>query len=314
MQVIDVSADDEARPAFAQGSRPALRADGRSLDTAPRRLGRLIATPATTPIDVLQQIYQRDGYVWLKGLLSRQHVLNFRARVFTELRGLTRPGTPPGQGLANTAVRPKDQVNRELMAFVRSAAFEGFCAQPNLVGLMDQFLGGLSYLHKRKILRHTLPKTGVATPAHYDLIYLRGGTDRVVTAWIPIGDTPAIMGGLCYLEGSHRKGVELEAEFSAKSETLSPEERISAYNKNMIEGGWVSKNLPEMAERFDTRWLIADYEAGDVVLHSPYMIHASTTNEDPEGRIRLSTDIRYQNVNDEIDARWGNHWSLDDML
>ena len=41
---------------------------------------------------------------------------------------------------------------------------------------------------------------------------------------------------------------------------------------------------------------------------------ASTTNQDPERRIRLSTDIRYQNVDDEIDARWNNHWSLNDML
>jgi hypothetical protein len=37
-------------------------------------------------------------------------------------------------------------------------------------------------------------------------------------------------------------------------------------------------------------------------------------NVDPERRIRLSTDIRYQRVRDEIDARWSNHWSLDDML
>ena len=186
--------------------------------------------------------------------------------------------------------------------------------QPALVSFMDQFLGGLSYLHKRKIMRFTQPNTETVTPAHYDLIYLRGGTTRIVTAWIPIGDVPAEMGGLVYLEGSHAIGVEMESEFSARALELSPAERINAYNKNMTAGGWVSKDLPDMAERFDTRWLFADYEAGDVMLHSPYMIHASTTNADPEGRIRLSTDIRYQNVEDEIDARWSNHWSLDDML
>jgi len=37
-------------------------------------------------------------------------------------------------------------------------------------------------------------------------------------------------------------------------------------------------------------------------------------NVDPARRIRLSTDIRYQRVTDEIDVRWNNHWSLDDML
>jgi len=44
------------------------------------------------------------------------------------------------------------------------------------------------------------------------------------------------------------------------------------------------------------------------------MIHAATQNENTEGRMRLSTDIRFQRVRDEIDARWANHWTLDDML
>ncbi|HBT93814.1 MAG TPA: dehydrogenase, partial [Chitinophagaceae bacterium] len=93
-----------------------------------------------------------------------------------------------------------------------------------------------------------------------------------------------------------------------------PEERISAYNKNMTEGGWVGKDLGAMAEKFNTRWLLADYEAGDMVIHSPYMIHAATDNVDAMGRIRLSTDIRYQSIREELDVRWENHWTLEDML
>lgn len=44
------------------------------------------------------------------------------------------------------------------------------------------------------------------------------------------------------------------------------------------------------------------------------MIHAATQNNSSTGQMRLSTDIRYQRIRDEIDARWQNHWSLDDML
>ena len=51
-----------------------------------------------------------------------------------------------------------------------------------------------------------------------------------------------------------------------------------------------------------------------MMVHSPYIVHASTMNVDPLRRIRLSTDIRYQRVRDEIDSRWSNHWTLDDML
>jgi ectoine hydroxylase-related dioxygenase (phytanoyl-CoA dioxygenase family) len=66
--------------------------------------------------------------------------------------------------------------------------------------------------------------------------------------------------------------------------------------------------VPELADRLNTRWLMADYEAGDMVVHSPYMIHASTRNESPDGRMRLSTDIRFQRASDRIDPRWQNHW------
>lgn len=304
------------------GSRPphvaphGLVADGKTLSSAPHRLGYLTPTDPDIDIEAIRDIYEQHGYVWLKGFLRRTDVIEFRGWVFSHLAdtGLIEPGSDPALGIASADAIEKKLADRRLMSVVRSTAYEGFCAQPRLARFMDEFVGGLSYLHKRKIMRFTLPGTPTATPAHYDLVYLRGGTSRVVTSWIPIGDIPVAMGGLTYLEGSHRIGREMEAAFEKAGAELSPEERISAFNRNMTEGGWVSKDLPDMAERFDTRWLIGDYEAGDIVLHSPFMIHASTTNQDTEGRLRLSTDIRYQNVDDEIDARWNNHWSLDDML
>ena len=295
---------------------PTLRADGKALDTAPNRMGWLRPSSGDEPFDDLTARFRQDGYLYLKGFLDRADVLEQRRRAFAHLNlaGLLKAGSDPVLGIAAETPGDRGEVSRRLMEYVRSAAFESFCMSPRLWQFMDLFVGGLSYLHKRKLLRHTLPNVPGSTPAHYDLIYLRGGTDRLVTAWIPVGDVPLEMGGLVYLEGSHGVGVEMEAEFSRQNAALPPEERISAFNRNMTAGGWVSKDLPAMADRFDTRWLVADYEAGDVMLHSPYMIHAATLNESRDGIIRLSTDIRYQNVGDEIDARWNNHWTLDDML
>jgi ectoine hydroxylase-related dioxygenase (phytanoyl-CoA dioxygenase family) len=304
-----------SREARASGLRP-LEANGQVLSMASNRFGTLKPTPADTGLADLRHQYEEQGYLWLKGFLKRQEVLDFRAWVFAHLMdtGIVRAESDPLMGFSSDEPGDRLMADRRLMSLVRSTTYEGFCAQPRLAAFMDEFLHGISYLHKRKIMRFTRPGTATVTPAHYDLVYLRGGTTRIVTAWIPIGDIPIDMGGLVYLEGSHTIGRRMEKEFEAAGASLTPEERISAYNKNMTEGGWVSKDLPHMAECFDTRWLGADYEAGDVMLHSPYMIHASTTNRDAAGRIRLSTDIRYQNVEDEIDARWNNHWSLDDML
>lgn len=293
-----------------------LIAGREALDMRAERFGLLHASEPNEPLVQLRERFAADGYLYLKRLLDPKKVDAFRGWVFENLSSsdLLLQGSDPVTGFGNPKTYNKPMADRRLMSIVRSARYENFCSQPDLTAFIDPFIGGISYLHKRKLIRFTMPDTDVATPAHYDLVYLRGGTSNIVTAWIPIGDISMAEGGLVYLKGSHAVGAQMEKEFGTKSADLSPEERINAYNSHMTEGGWVSKNLPEMAEKFDTQWLAADYEAGDVVLHSPFMIHASTNNKSPTGRIRLSTDIRFQNVDDEIDARWSNHWSLDDML
>ena len=293
-----------------------LVAGAHALDMREERFGSLRASDPKEPLAQLRVRFSTEGYLYLKRLLDPQKVNAFRGWVFDNLSSshLLNPGSDPAAGYGNPNTYDKSVADRRLMSIVRSARYENFCSQPALTTFIDPFIGGMSYLHKRKLIRFTMPDTDVMTPAHYDLVYLRGGTSNIVTSWIPIGDIPMAEGGLVYLKGSHTIGAQMEKEFSAKSANLSPEERINAYNSHMMEGGWVSKNLPEMAEKFETQWLAANYEAGDVVLHSPFMIHASTNNLSPTGRIRLSTDIRFQNVDDEIDARWSNHWSLDDML
>jgi ectoine hydroxylase-related dioxygenase (phytanoyl-CoA dioxygenase family) len=291
-----------------------LSSNGFPLVTGEHRIGKLSPTKATATLDTIRETYKAQGYVWLQGFFDKDAILEFRSHFFTAFQdaGLLKVGTNPKDGLFS-GHDDKRVTNKILMEVVRSAAYESFCLQPKLWQFYDAFLSGPSYLHKRKIIRYMNPGDSFTTPAHYDLTYLRAGTDRVCSSWIPLGDIPLEMGGLVYLEGSDTLGRKLEAEFAVKNADLSPKERISAYNKNMTEGGWVGKDLADMAERFDARWLLADYEAGDMVIHSPYMIHAATQNVDARG-IRLSTDIRYQNVRDEIDARWNNHWTLEDML
>lgn len=80
----------------------------------------------------------------------------------------------------------------------------------------------------------------------------------------------------------------------------------------MSKDGWLTKDSPSLSNLLGTRWLCADYEAGDMVIHSAYMIHAATENWAKNGRMRLSTHIRYQLVSNEIDARWTRDWSPDD--
>lgn len=112
---------------------------------------------------------------------------------------------------------------------------------------------------------------------------------------MPIGDISLQGGGLIYLERSHILGDELEKEFTsrAKSTGLTDEETKSGFNRNMMFGGMLAEGAKAFGEQHDRRWLVTNYEAGDVVLHLPYTIHASTINHDPKQVIRLGTDLRF---------------------
>jgi ectoine hydroxylase-related dioxygenase (phytanoyl-CoA dioxygenase family) len=285
-----------------------------TLSNQPERLGWLTPTDPHQPIGVLREQYEAQGYVWLKHLLDPDEVWDFRRRYFEALRpaGLVAPGSDPREGIYAGGGEDKRLLTEKTVEIARWAAYEAFCLAKPILNFYEALFAEPVYLHKRMLIRHTRPGDPNCTGAHYDLVYLRAGTDQICTSWIPIGDIPVEMGGLIYLEGSDGWGRTMEAEFSVKNADLSPEERLSAYNRNMNEGGWLTKNVPELAERLNTRWLMADYEAGDMLVHSPYMIHASTMNENAEGRMRLSTDIRFQRASDRIDPRWQNHWRPDD--
>jgi len=251
-----------------------LISNGYTLEMTPERLGWLEPTDAGLPLEQLREKYRQNGYLWLKGFFDRDVILDFRRYFFeTMFSGA-----------------------KTFFEIVSSQEYEDFCTMPRLWNFYQKFLEGQPYLHKRKLIRFNLPGETHCTGGHYDLIYLRAGTDKLSTSWIPLGDTPIEMGGLIYLEHSDALGREMEAEFSMKNVHLPPEERISAYNRNMREGGWVSTNLAEMADRFNSRCPISDYQAGGMMVHSPSMIHPSSLNKDPLDTTRPSTDIRYHRV------------------
>ncbi len=269
-----------------------LVSNGYTLEMTPERLGWLEPTDPNLPAEQLWEKYRQHGYLWLKRFFDPEAILGFRNQFF--------------ENILSGA--------KTFFEIVGSQEYEDLCTMPRLWNFYRAFLEGQPYLHKRNIIRFTQAGEDHCTGGHYDLIYLRAGTDYFCTSWIPLGDTPVEMGGVIYLEGSDAVGRPMEAEFRVKNADLPPEERISAYNRNMRENGWISTNLVDMANRFESRWLIADYEAGDMVIHSPYMIHAATLNHDPLERPRLSTDIRYQRVDEPADPRWAKNWTLGDNL
>lgn len=282
-----------------------LTSNGYVLDEAPHRLGELVPVPERErgDRDALWRRLIEQGYLFLRGALDPDVVRGFRRYYFAELAeaGLLRDGGDPEEGLAGTGEVDQARLRHALFRrIVPGATYERFCVQPAIRDWYAWLLGGETFLHRRRILRHTRPNQtgiGTSTQAHYDLLYIREGTDRVLSSWIPLGDCPLSRGGLLYLEGSHHRTLEEERTGRLKRPAAS-----------------ITADLPGLADEYDARWLVADFEAGDMVVHSAYTVHAALDNVDPGGVMRLSTDIRYQRDSEPIDWRWQHHWHLDDGL
>lgn len=69
----------------------------------------------------------------------------------------------------------------------------------------------------------------------------------------------------------------MEANFGeeARAAGFTEKEIKSAYNKNMMAGGLLSSAPAAFAEQHKRRWMVTNYEAGDVVLHSCFMVKVS---------------------------------------
>ncbi|MGI8418601.1 MAG: phytanoyl-CoA dioxygenase family protein [Nakamurella sp.] len=278
-----------------------LTSNGYRLADTPARLGELVPVPdhQRGDRDALWNRLRRDGYLFLPAQLDAGLVTEFRRHYFSALVGSGLADGPDGHDSGGRLI---DAPLLRKMLFgdiVPGTAYRKFCTQQAIRGWFEWFYDDRVFLHKRKILRHIRPGEagiGTSTQAHYDLVYLREGTDRLLSAWIPLGDCPIERGPLIYLEDSHRYYTERERagdELPAASMTA---------------------DLPRLADQADTRWLISDFRAGDVMIHSPYMVHASLDNADRDRMIRLSTDIRYQRAGDPIDWRWQTDWHPDDGL
>jgi ectoine hydroxylase-related dioxygenase (phytanoyl-CoA dioxygenase family) len=250
----------------------------------------------------LQSRYREDGYLYLPDVLDRRTVMELREAYFATFSpGYLRGGTTPVEGIFSGR-RPAHLpahgvIGHPAHAFVRSAQFAIFAADPRLEALAATVLGGPVRRLPRAIVRHFDRSRPMASRAHVDYSYLDQGSDQLVTLWIPLGDCPRPTGGLMYLEGSHRADP-------------SSFDRLRTVTDRPRDTRAISHNLTWVAGELGRRWLWADYRAGDVTVHSPHIVHASldTTTD----VMRLSADLRFLRRGEEADDRWLRAWAGDD--
>lgn len=240
--------------------------------------------------EALQSRMAEDGYLLLRNLIDRDAVLDARRVILehmSEMHALT-PGQPVLEGVMPSDGKTVPMVGRN--GITHHAAVQRVLEAPELFNLFDHYFGDSALTFDYKWLR------GVGnegfTGAHYDVVYMGRGSERLHTCWIPFGDISIEQGTLAMCTGSHR----LES-FAKLRETYG---RMDV-DRDLIDG-WFTEDPLEIIGKFGGQWQTTNYRAGDVIFFGMYSMHASTTNT--TNRFRISADVRFQPASDPADNRW----------
>lgn len=243
---------------------------------------------------------EEDGYLFVPGFLPRQDVVRARESVLEALRD--EGALDPAEDWRAAVARPGlDMAFRPDLANANSAV-TSLLYSAKVMTLFGALVAAKAMHYDYTWLRAMAP--GRSTEPHYDIVYMGRGTKRVYTAWVPMSDVPYGAGGLIVLEKSHEL-LELRATYGEMDVDVlcANKPGVRAMNALGFHGyGALSNDPPSVAERYDRRWLVAEYRMGDLLAFSMFTLHASADNE--TRFIRLSTDSRYQSADEPADERW----------
>lgn len=240
--------------------------------------------------DALRVRAERDGYLYVKGLIPAEALLAVRRDLLGVIRdfGWLAPRIDPLDGLLDVSALnavPESEMRTDIG--VSSAAYDAVQRlesvhrlphHPALLALYRSLFGRVVLVHPRHIVRMISPHPAVfPTPQHQDYPLIQG-TSNTWTCWFPVGDCPRSMGSLVVSRGSHRLGY------------LPIEPATGA-------GGIAAQTCPG-----ETDWVEGDFEIGDVLTFPAFAIHRALPSRFRD-RIRLSFDVRYQPVDEPVEAR-----------
>ena len=237
--------------------------------------------------------YGENGYVRLKHVFSSDLIEHYRQAIQARVAELTVDALPIDQ--RSTYGKAFLQV---MNLWTESESVKEFVFGRRLARIAAELMqvGGVRLYHDQALYKE--PGGGI-TPWHADQYYWPVSSDRTITAWVPLQETPSAMGPLEFAEKSHRLQAGRDLEISDESEKTLKQ----ALNESTIH---------------------ADaYELGEVSFHSGWLFHRAGANSTAQPRevmtvIYMDEDIRLvapRNKNDVADMeRWMPGLAVGDLL
>ena len=229
--------------------------------------------------ETLRARLAEDGYLFLRGLLPREAILDVRARLLNKAAegGWLAPDSPVAVGVANSAAACKDPEPRYMSVFRglwSDEALHRLRIDPRVIALFDRIFGERALAHPMFVQRNIFPQSDgfdFTTGIHQDRVHIGGATSYAM--WMPLGDCPREMGTLAVAAGSHTTGI-LPTKVGSGA------------------GGM------DIAVPIPGTWVTGDFEAGDALIFQDVTVHKALPNRTRS--IRMSFDARYQKLSEPM--------------
>lgn len=194
--------------------------------------------------------FAEQGFVKLKRVLTPETIAAYEAEITDKVIELNTQHLPledrDTYGKAFLQVTNLWQDSERVLEFVSS---------PRLARIAAQLLGvrSVRLYHDQALYKES---GGGVTPWHADQYYWPFATDRCVTVWIPLQETPMEMGPLAFAAGSHRFDHGRDLPISDESERV-------------LQEALADQNFPQVSE---------PYELGEVSYHLGWTFHRAAAN------------------------------------
>jgi ectoine hydroxylase-related dioxygenase (phytanoyl-CoA dioxygenase family) len=243
----------------------------------------VVSNEILTDAAKLQSRLAEDGYLFFRGLLNAERLMELRREMLTLMQagGWLVAGTDPVDGIANVDARSTEgdpgytDVYHQVY---RLQSFHEMAHSEEVLSVLKRLMDCPIMPLPQKVARLWFPKyTEHTTPTHQDFVHFQGTLENL-TCWSPVGDCPRELGGLAVQRGSHKVGRVLDHQFS-------------------LGAGSLNLDADQFEELADCEWLTTDYQAGDTLVFPALTIHKALPNV-TEDRLRVSLDNRYQRIGD----------------
>lgn len=227
---------------------------------------------------MLRRRLKQDGYLYLPQFLDETEVREARRAVLLEIQnrnGLSREYT-----LEQAVPSPTTKVSLLALPEVSKLPLVARVVEsPRLFELFRALLdepniGTLNFKWLRAVAN------GEFTGVHIDRVFVGQQTERILTAWIPIGDVPIELGSLTVCKNSH---LHDNPDFEQMHRTYGK----STVGADGTTSGWLSENaanvstIPTQA----LQWLTTNFKAGDILVLHIDMLHMTLKNVTNQLRI-----------------------------